>query len=62
MDDYLTSLAEEQPKAIIVQDGYYQHEYYGKFIQEFLKENNYTLVWQEKDDIESGGALVFYHE
>lgn len=56
MDEYLTQLAEEKPKVIVVQD-----DHNDDIIQKFLNDNCYELVWAENEKKVSG-ALVYAKE
>lgn len=52
LDDYFTQLEEEQPKIIIIQKYHYDQR-----MQEFLKENNYEMLWNEEPDFNEGMAV-----
>ncbi len=45
MDDYFMQLNEEKPTIIVIQDGFYNDR-----IDAFLKENNYSLIWNSTND------------
>jgi hypothetical protein len=54
MNEYITSLQEEAPKIIVVQQGHYD-----SIIENFLAENGYHILWSENDDEPTKGALVY---
>ncbi len=53
MEEYYMQLAEEQPKAIIIQS-----QFYDERIAEFLQNNHYTLAWSQNGE-SLDGASVF---
>ena len=55
MEKYLEQLKSDLPKIIVVEKGRYK-----KDIGDFLKENNYVLIWKEKGNVKlSKTSLVF---
>ena len=46
MDEYMSQLEEERPKAIVVATGMYDDN-----ISKFLDENSYKLVWIDTESI-----------
>ena len=56
MEEYMQQLAKELPPVIVVQKGKYDQN-----ISCFLKEHQYTKVWQEKADFDyQKSTLIFY--
>lgn len=53
MEEYMQALEEEQPKAIVIQEGRYDDNING-----FISNNNYHLTWSQYED-STDGVLIY---